>query len=340
MKILIADDNHFYRLALKGILAEWGYEVVEAKDGNQAWSVLKGPDSPKLAILDWMMPGLSGPELCRRVRSINQAEPTYLIILTNLDGKENSLNALRAGADDFIHKPFDRDQLEARLGVGRRIVNLQTMQTVVYTLARAVEANSPYTHGHAERVTRYAVALAADIGIGDNELNVLRHGGLLHDLGKISIPEGILNKRGPLTPAEYDVVKKHPELGYEILKPIVSLKDMLPLVRWHHERCDGKGYPDGLTVKEIPFLVRILSVADVFDALRSERPYRDAIPHGECLQMMFKDAANGGLDPDLVAQFAALPIDAFEEIVAPAIPITVTNLPEAVAVEPFLQKMA
>jgi putative two-component system response regulator len=313
VKILIADDNHFYRMALKGILSEWGYKVVEAQDGTQAWSILKAPEPPQLAILDWMMPGLSGPELCRRVRALKRAEPTYLIILTNLDGKENSLGALRAGADDFIHKPFDRDQLEARLNVGRRIVNLQTTQTVVFTLARAVEAKSSYTQGHAERVTRYALGLAADIGISDADVNILRNGGLLHDLGKISIPDAILDKPGPLTPEEYAIVKKHPELGVEILKPLHSLKEMLPLIRWHHERLDGRGYPDRLGGNEIPFLVRILSVADVYDALSSERPYRPAIPHATCLDIMRKDAAEGGLDPELVAQFAALQPTSFED---------------------------
>lgn len=314
MRILVADDNHFYRVALKGMLADWGYEVIEAKDGNLAWDILKQPEAPKLAILDWMMPGLSGPELCKRLRALNHPEPTYVIILTNLDGKENSLKALHAGADDFIHKPFDREQLQARLAVGRRIVNLQTSQTVVYSLARAVEAKSPYTKGHADRVTHYALGLAASLGLSEADLNILRHGGILHDLGKISIPDAILNKPGPLTREEFDVIKRHPELGVEILQPLHSLKDMLPLVRWHHERMDGNGYPDKLKADQIPRLVRILSVADHYDALNCERPYRPAIPHHQCLDIMKKDAAEGGLEAELVARFANLPAGVFERI--------------------------
>jgi len=313
MKILIADDNQFYRMALKGVLVEWGYEVTEAKDGNEAWEVLRSSAAPKLAILDWMMPGLAGPEICRRARSLQRAEPTYFIILSNLDGNANIIGALQSGADDFIHKPFDRDQLQARLNVGRRIVNLQTAQTVVFTLARASEARSPYTQGHADRVTHYALALAEDIGIGQGDLDILRNGALLHDLGKISIPDAILNKPGPLTPAEYDIVKQHPELGVEILKPLLSLKNLLPLVRWHHERLDGRGYPDKLVGDQIPFLVRILSVADVYDAIRSTRPYRPAIPHDECLVIMEKDAATGGLDPELVTHFTTLPPYVFDQ---------------------------
>ena len=314
MKLLIADDNHFYRLALKATVANWGYEVVEAKDGTEAWEILKTPDAPKLAILDWMMPGFSGPELCRRVRSLNQAEPSYMIVLTGLDGSANMVQALQAGADDFIHKPFDREQLRASLNVGRRIVSLQTSQIAVFTLARAVEARSPYTQGHAGRVTHYALALAAKIGIPESDMNVLRHGALLHDLGKISIPDAILNKPGPLTKEEYDIVKQHPLLGVEILKPLQSLNDSLPIIRWHHERWDGGGYPDGLAGEDIPFLVRILSVGDVYDALRSARPYRPAIPHHQCIEMLKQDSAEGGLDPSLVPYFCSLADSVFDRV--------------------------
>jgi putative two-component system response regulator len=199
MKVLIADDNHFYRMALRGTLQELGYEVVEAQDGSQALEILSGRNAPKLAIIDWIMPGLSGPELCQRVRTLPQPEPPYLIILSGMEAKDNMVRALRAGADDFIHKPFDREQLHARLQVGTRIVNLQTSQTVIFTLARAVEAKSPFTKGHSDRVTHYALALAKKIGVPDTDLNLLRRGGLLHDIGKISITDTILEKPGPLT---------------------------------------------------------------------------------------------------------------------------------------------
>src|SRR4051812_4916118 len=202
MRILIADDNRFYRHALKAVLVEWGYEVIEAADGGQAWELLQATDAPKLAILDWMLSRLDGLELCRKVRSLPNPEPTYLIILTSLDGKQCSIGALDAGADDFIRKPFDWEELRARLRVGQRIVGLQTSQMAIFTFARAVEAKSPYTQGHAERVTLYAGALAARLGVPDAERETLRRGALLHDIGKISIPDTVLNKPDELTPEE------------------------------------------------------------------------------------------------------------------------------------------
>jgi putative two-component system response regulator len=308
MKILIADDNRFYRCALGATLKEWGYEVIEASDGLAAWQVLQQEDAPKLAILDWMMPRLDGLEVCRRVRGMCRPEPTYILVLTSKGGKDNIIAALESGADDYITKPFDREELQARLRVGLRIVGLQTSQTVVFAFARAVEAKSSYTQGHADRVTRYALRLAEQVGVPVAEREVLRRGGLLHDIGKISIPDDILNKPGRLTVAEYDVIKQHPVQGVKIIEPLTSLHDVIPLIRWHHERLDGRGYPDGLRGDAIPFLVRVLSVADVYDALASARPYRAAMSHGQCLEILFAEAAGGGLDPELVKCFAQLPV--------------------------------
>jgi len=303
MRILIADDNPFYLCALGGTLKEWGYEVITARDGKGAWEALQEENSPKLAILDWMMPNLDGLEVCRRVRTLQRPEPTYVIILTSKDSKGNIVTALESGADDYVTKPFDRDELRARVRVGARIVGLQTSQTAMFVFARAVEAKSPFTQGHADRVTEYALRLAAAVGLPRDELEVLRRGALLHDIGKISIPDAILNKPGPLTTEEMDVIKGHPAHGVKIIEPLESLHDVIPLIRWHHERLDGSGYPDGLAGDAIPLSVRILSVADVYDALASERPYRSAIPHDKCVAILRSDAAGGALDPTLVETF-------------------------------------
>lgn len=316
-RILVAEDDHFYRFALAGVLREWNYEVVEAQNGLAAWDILQSEDAPKIAILDWMMPGLNGVELCRKVRALVRPEPTYLIVLTSLEGKENAVQALNEGADDFINKPFDRDELRARLKVGERIVGLQTSQTVIFTFARAVEAKSAFTQGHADRVTYYALALASSLQVSAKDLDILRRGAILHDVGKISIPDAVLNKPGKLTPEEYELIKLHPAQGAEIIRPLQTLQDVLPLVRWHHERIDGKGYPDGLKGDEIPPLVRILSVADVYDALRSERPYRPAMPHERCLRIMMQEAEQGGLDIDLARHFMGLPPSVFHLTKAP-----------------------
>ncbi len=311
MKILVADDNPFYLCALGALLKEWGYEVISARTGEAAWNALREENAPKLAILDWMMPGLDGIEVCRRARALQHPEPTYLILLTSREGKGNIVTALENGADDYLTKPFDREELRARVRVGARIVGLQPSQTALFVFARAVEAKSPYTKGHADRVTAYALALAGELGLPAAEREVLWRGGLLHDIGKISVPDAILNKPGPLTAEEMAVMREHPAQGVKLIESLDSLRDTIPLIRWHHERLDGRGYPDGLRGDAIPWVVRVLSVADVYDALASERPYRPALSHARCLEILRAEAAGGGLDPELVERFrAAFPIAA------------------------------
>jgi putative two-component system response regulator len=309
MRILVAEDNLFYRRSLAGTLKEWGYEVVEATDGDRAWEILRRPDAPRLAVLDWIMPGLDGVEVCRRVRDLHRPEPTFIIMLTAKEGRQNILTALEGGADDYIIKPFDREQLQARLRVGRRIVDLQTTQMAIFTFARAVDAKSPFTKGHSDRVTAYSVLLAEVLGLGERDREVLWRGGNLHDIGKISIPDTVLNKPGKLTADELEIIKQHPLAGVKIIEPLQSLADTLPIIRWHHERLDGRGYPDGLAGEQIPLRVRVVSVADVYDALANDRPYRPAIPHDECIAIMREDAAGGGLDAELVSAFASIPLD-------------------------------
>jgi putative two-component system response regulator len=245
------------------------------------------------------------------VRGLQRAEPPYLIVLTSREGKANIVTALESGADDYLTKPFDREELRARVRVGARIAGLQTSQTAIFVFARAVEAKSAYTKGHADRVTSYALALAGELGLSRAERQVLWRGGLLHDIGKIRVPDAILDKRGPLNADEMEVMRQHPTDGAHIIETLESLRDTLPLIRWHHERQDGTGYPDGLAGEAIPLLVRVLSVADIYDALASERPYRPALPHTQCLEILRADAAGGGLDRDLVERFCrAFPVTA------------------------------
>jgi putative two-component system response regulator len=175
----------------------------------------------------------------------------------------------------------------------------------VFALARALEAKSRYTQGHTERVTAHALALAEQAGLAAAERETLRRGAALHDVGKISIPDAILDKPGALSAEEYELVKLHPVQGVRIVEPLRSIRDVIPLVRWHHERLDGHGYPDGLFGGAIPLAVRVLSVADVYDALVSARPYRPPLPRDECLRLLNESADGGGLDPELVRLFCA-----------------------------------
>jgi putative two-component system response regulator len=305
-RILVVDDNPYIANLLQQGLESEGYEIHTAGDGATALARV-AETAPDLILLDLDLPRLSGAEVCRRLKNNPETRFIPVIMITAQCAFENKLEAWEYGADDFLTKPFHLVEVAARcrslLRVKRLVEERDSAEAVVYALARAVEAKSPYTHGHSERVTAYALALADAVGVGAHERDVLLRGGPLHDIGKISIPDAILNKAGPLTPAESAVIRTHPVQGAHIVEPLLSVKDAVPLIRWHHERLDGKGYPDGLAGDEIPLIVRILSVADVFDSLTSERPYRSLLNIEESLTVLRKSADAGGLDSTLVTLF-------------------------------------
>jgi putative two-component system response regulator len=253
------------------------------------------------------MPDVGGFEVCRRLKGDPATRLLPVLVLTGTAAADARLRAWDLGADEFLTKPFQTLEVAARCRSLLRqkdlVDALDSAESVVFALARAVEAKSPSTHGHSGRVTRYALALARRLGLGEAELDVLRRGAALHDIGKIGTPDAIIDKPGPLTPDEFAVIKRHPAEGARIVEPLRSARDLIPLVRWHHERMDGGGYPDGLAGGAIPLLVRVLAVADVYDALASDRPYRPAMPHGRCRDVMAETAAGGGLDPKLVRVF-------------------------------------
>jgi len=219
------------------------------------------------------------------------------------------MRAWDLGADEFISKPIQCMELLARcrslLRLKRLTDELETAESVMLAFAQMVEAKSPFTNQHSVRVAEKALLLADQLGLCESDRELLRKGALLHDIGKISVPDAILNKPGKLTTEEYNCIKEHTVEGYEIVKKLRSLKETLPLIRWHHERMDGQGYPDGLTGDQIPLLVRILAVADVYDSLSSMRPYRGAIPAEACMGILKSNAASGGLDAALVDHFEA-----------------------------------
>lgn len=305
-QILIADDCPMIRTMLEQVLRQEGHRVVTACDGREAVQRL-AENSPDLILLDLDMPGLDGYEVCRRVKQTPTTRLIPVVIVTGQSAAQARLRAWDLGADDFLTKPFQCVEILARcrslLRLKRAVDELDSATEVVFALARAVEAKSPYTQGHAERVTEYALKLADELGVAESEREVLRKGALLHDIGKISIPDQILDKPAALTAEEYTVIKAHPAWGAHIVEPLRSIRDVVPLIRWHHERRDGRGYPDGLVGDQIPYLVRVLAVADIYDAMASSRPYRAAIPHDRCLELLRADAAGGGLDPDMVKAF-------------------------------------
>ncbi len=308
-RILVVDDNPSVSGLLRRVLEAEGYAVDVAEDGRSALALVS-VQPPDLILLDLDLPLLSGDEICRRLKQDPTTRLIPIVIVTGQGAFHNRLEAWENGADEFLSKPFHLIEVTTRcrslLRIKRLVEERDSAEAVVFALARAVEAKSPYTHGHSERVTRYALALTRALNLPVAQQDILRKGGRLHDIGKICVPDAVLNKAAALTPEEYEVIKQHPDQGAHIVKPLLTLRDAVPLIRWHHERRDGKGYPDGLSGDEIPLLVRILSVADVFDSLSSDRPYRSAMPLEACFQLLRKDAAQGGLDPHLVKAFCEL----------------------------------
>jgi len=234
-----------------------------------------------------------------------------VVIVTGESEFEARMKAWEVGADDFLSKPFQVVEVLARcrslLRTKQLVDELDSAQSVLFALARTLEAKSRYTQGHSERVTAYAISLAERVGLSAEDRETLRRGSLLHDIGKISTPDHILDKPAKLTATEYEIVKQHPIEGVRMVEPLRSIKDVIPFIRWHHERMDGGGYPDGLFAASIPIAVRVLAVADVYDALASERSYRPALPFAECCQILRGDSERGGLDPEIVAAFCATP---------------------------------
>lgn len=305
--ILIADDDAAIAAMLEHLLSQDGHFVATALDGRDALKLFRS-HQPDLVLTDLDMPYVSGFEVCRAVKA--EAPLVPVAIITGRDDQQSKLKAWDLNADDFLTKPFQPIEVLARcrslLKTKRLLDDLDSAEQVVFAFARAVEAKCQFTWGHSTRVSEYALMIARDLGLSAEDLTLLRKGCLLHDIGKISIPDSILNKPDSLTMAEFEIVRQHPLQGVHILEPLHSIRNVIPLVRWHHERLDGRGYPDGLFGGAIPLLTRILSVADVFDALASDRPYRSAMPVSKCFELLRHNAAHGGLDPEFVNQFCRL----------------------------------
>jgi putative two-component system response regulator len=305
-RILVVDDNRTNALLLERVLVGDGHIVDVANDGQEALDRINH-NCPDLILLDLDMPRIDGFEVCRRVKGNPATRFVPIVIVTAQNAFDAKLRAWELGADDFITKPFQCLEVVARARSLLRIKDLiderDSAEAIVFAFARVVEAKSPYTHGHSERVAAYALLLAERVSLPEDEWETLRKGALLHDIGKVSVPDAILDKPASLTPAEFDVMKQHTVQGARIAEPLRSVRDAVPLIRWHHERLDGRGYPDGLMGGAIPLLVRILSVADVYDSLSSARPYRGAIPHPQCVEILQRDASGGGLDQELVNAF-------------------------------------
>src|SRR6202041_1634762 len=236
-----------------------------------------------------------------------------IVMITGLSARENRLKGIEAGADDFLTKPIYSEELFARVNSLLKLKEftdeLETADSVLLTLGLSVEARDPYTEGHCERLARDATDLGRFLGVSEESIVALSRGGYLHDLGKIAVPDEILKKGTNLAPEEWVIMKLHPITGENICKPLKSLRLVLPIIRHHHEHSDGSGYPDGLRAGEIPLLPRILQVVDVYDALRTARPYKPALSHDQAAQTMRVEARQGLWDAELVNEFFSMLVE-------------------------------
>ncbi len=302
-RILIVDDLPENLDILASLLEPEGHLVETAKDGAEAVerALLNPPD---LVLMDVTMPRLNGFEACRRLKSDERTHLVPVVLVTGLVARDDRIQGMAAGCDDFLTKPVDAEQLLARTRNALRtkflVDELEQAENVLVSLATALDAKDTYTSGHALRVADYADALGGAVGLDRLTRRDLRRAGLLHDIGKIGTRLDYLQKPGPLTTAEYEEVKKHPVIGYEICKPLRTMAPLLPLIRGHHERIDGRGYPDALRAEQIPVTLRCLSVSDVYDALTSDRSYRKALSPAEALEIIHREASVGMWDPRIV----------------------------------------
>lgn len=308
-RVLIADDNVANVELIKMQLKNSGYELEVAYDGAQTLEKVK-TFHPDLLLLDLMMPVLSGYEVCQTLKSDKELRFIPIIVVTALQELNDKLKAIDVGADDFLIKPFNRLELATRIRSLLRLKalydDLDTSENILLSLAQAIEAKDIYTHGHSERVARYSRRLAAAIGLPERDQNLLWRGGLLHDIGKIGVSETVLHKPGPLTPEEMEHVRTHPQKGYEICCTLRSLSPALTIIKNHHERIDGEGHPDKLGGDKIPLFARIASIADSYDAMTTNRPYRKAMRPEEAIKIFEKEKDWGQWDPKLLDEFIKL----------------------------------
>jgi putative two-component system response regulator len=306
------DDHPTIAGLMSQLLTQRGYEVVTAENAEQAAAEVRR-EAPDLILSDVRMPGKSGYELCQDLKSDPATRLIPFVLITGLTDSADKLHGIEAGADDFLNKPVLAEELTARVKSLLRVKEftdeLETADSVLCTLGMIVEGRDPYTEGHCERLAVRAADLGRHLGLDEDSIVALRRGGYLHDLGKIAVPDAILKKGSNLTSPEWEIMKRHPVTGENICKPLKSLRLVLPIIRHHHEHPDGSGYPDGLRAGEIPLLPRVLQVVDVYDALRTARPYKPARSHDQAAQTMREEARQGLWDAELVNEFFSMLVE-------------------------------
>lgn len=318
MKVLIVDDELVSRKKMEVLVQSLGYELLVGANGLEAWEMWKA-QRPRLVITDWLMPGLDGPGLCAKIRQAEGSRYTYLIMVSAKTGTKDCVTSMKAGADDFITKPFIKEELAVRIQAGQRILGFETRDLVIFSMAKLAESRDPETGNHLERIRFYSRTLAAAMaGLDDppGEITPVFVENIfltspLHDIGKIGIPDYVLLKPGRLDDAEFETMKSHATIGFETLSEALKrypradyLQMSADIALCHHEKFDGTGYPQGISGEKIPLAARIVALADVYDALVSRRVYKQEMPHAMARDIILK--GNGKhFDPRVVEGFLA-----------------------------------
>lgn len=304
----MVDDLEANLSLLDHILSAQGYRVSRAHDGEEALEIVMR-DSPDLVLSDVRMPRCDGFDLCRALKSAAETRLTPVVLMTGAAEAADRIKAIEAGANDFVTKPIDQAELKARvrslMQIKRFTDELDSAEEVLRSLALMIEARDSYTDGHCQRLSRYATELGLRLSLDEDDLHALARGGYFHDIGKIAIPDAILLKPGPLTAREQERMREHPVVGDRLCGNLRALSRVRAIVRHHHERLDGSGYPDALSGDQIPLLAQIIGIVDVYDALTTVRPYRAPLDPPLALAELEREAARGLFRRDLVEAFVA-----------------------------------
>ena len=307
-RILVADDEPANIELVRRLMESAGYELVTAVDGEAALEQAR-ISQPDVILLDVNMPRLDGFEVCRLLKAAPASRLIPVVLVTGLAEVEDRVRGIEAGADDFLTKPFAGVELEARvkslIRLKRYTDELDSAEAVILSLAMTIEARDGYTSGHCGRLADYAAALGARLGLDDGQQVALRRGGYLHDVGKVAIADAVLLKAGPLDLTEWDLMHQHPVVGDSLCRQLRLLDDVRPIVRHHHERLDGSGYPDHLAGDQIPLLAQIMSIVDAYDAMTTDRPYKVARRPDQAHEELRADVARGWKRAALVEEFVA-----------------------------------
>jgi putative two-component system response regulator len=308
-RVLVVDDEPAVAELHRKVLAREGYSVDVAQDGSSALEAF-AEHKPHLVLLDVMLPDMSGLEVCRRIKQDPKNRLTPVVMVTGLSQRDSRLEGLEAGADDFLGKPVDLQELLIRvrslIRMKRYTDDLDSAASILMAMAVLIEARDGNTEGHCHRMANYATALGRALELGEDDLQALHRGGFLHDIGMLAIPDTVLRKSGPLDREEYELVKSHTVIGESLCGTLRSLEAVKPIIRHHHERLDGSGYPDGLTGDDIPLVAQIIGIVDVYDAITSKRPYQGAHTVEQAGDILRGQVTRGWRHPDLVEKFTGL----------------------------------